>query len=167
MHILGEIVISTALLAAAPISGAEWDGASARVSASVVSHVLAVAHVLLRRTHHGGMAITIGIAHGVAGRTSSDSWEGASEAGRAALEVGESARRAVPVTGAGAVLAGRKAHEDIGSFVENSVGRRRNFNSLIIESTAIHAKAFSSLQKSAQKLDNSMGTNVPLRGMRR
>jgi hypothetical protein len=104
---------------------------------------MAVAHVVLRRTHHAGVA-TVSIttvSHGVTTWwTLLHGGERASETSGTTLEVGEATRRAVPITGTGAVLARWERNDDVGSAVNDAAGGGRNLNGLLIQRTAIHTE---------------------------
>ena len=79
--------------------------------------------------------------------------ERAAEASSAALEVGETAAGAGPVTGTWAVLGRRKRSEErwasrrlrACSAVKNARGRRRDLNGAVVKSASIHAERFGGL----------------------
>lgn len=112
LYILREIVIAATVLTALPVAGTERYSAVSTthvaVAVTTVTHAMAmtVAHLVLRRAHHGRMPITVSttVSHRIAG-WALHSRERAAEAGGTTLEVGKSARRAVPVTGTWSVLA--------------------------------------------------------------
>ena len=111
--VLGEVVISAALGAALPITRAEGDdtASSSHAATTMATHTTSMVSHVLRWGHHGGRSISVASsstvsAHRVASRRGTHGWEGAAEAGRSALEVGEAARWAGPVSRAGSVLTG-------------------------------------------------------------
>jgi hypothetical protein len=141
VDVLGKVVVTAALGAALPITGTERNHTTVSTHAtSVATHSMAVAHV---RRHHVWRAVSITVSHRVGSRRHSR--ERAAEAGGTALEVGEAAGRAGPVTGTRAVLGRREWRKNLGSPVENTAGGGGNLNGLFVEGTAVHAEAFSSL----------------------
>jgi hypothetical protein len=147
-------VVTAAILTALPVSSAERysAGTTTHVTATHAVAMTAVTHVVLRRSHHTRVAITTAVSrvsHGISGRWALlHGGERATETSSAALEVGEAARRAVPVTGTRAVLARREWSNDLGSAVEDATRGGRDLNSLLVERATIHAKALSSLDLS-------------------
>jgi hypothetical protein len=135
-------VVVAALSTASPVAGTERYVSRTTTAHATATHVM-VTHVVSRRTHHAGVTVAVTV-HGVRG--CSHSGEGAAEASSAALEVGEAARRASPVTGARAVLAGRESGQDVGSTVEYTRRGRRDLDGLFIECTTVHAERFGSLE---------------------
>lgn len=143
-HVLSEVVVAANLITALPVTGTERDNTRAAHTA-VSTAVTVMAHVR-RSGHHSRGPVSIAIAH-LAGRTSTDSWERAAEAGGAALEVGETARGARPVTRSGAVLARREGREDLGGAVQNPARGGRHLDSLLVQGPSVHAKTFSGLKR--------------------
>ena len=152
--VLGEVVITATLGAALPVTCAEGDDAasSSHTPTTVAPHATSVVSHVLGRWHHGRRSIAVTSptvsAHRVTPRPGTHSWEGAAEAGRSALEVGEAAGRAGPVSGAGSVLAGREGGQNLGSAVEHAAGGGRDLDGLLVESAAVHAQALGSLEGS-------------------
>lgn len=141
VDVLGKVVVTAALGAALPVTSAERNHAAISThTTSVTTHSMAVAHV---RRHHVWRSVAVTVTHRVGGR--SHGRERASEAGGTALEVGETAGRAGPVTGTRAVLGGREGSENLSSPVENTAGGGRDLNGLFVEGAAVHAQAFSGL----------------------
>jgi hypothetical protein len=69
----------------------------------------------------------------------------AAEASSAALEIGEAAWWAGPIARARTVLWWRERSEDLSSTIKDAIWGRRDFDSLLVEGTTIHAKTLSSL----------------------
>lgn len=160
-HVLGKVVIATSFVAALPVTSAERNNATAThtavttTSMSVMATAAATHVVGLGRRDHRRTAVSIAaaVAH-VAGRSSSNSREGAAEARSTALEVGETTRWAGPVTGTRPVLAGRERREDLGSPIQDTARRRRNLNGLLVQSPAVHAQALGSLGKEEKQVSS-------------
>ena len=148
--------------------GRAWIGRVASIPPAPLPPVaVAMAHVL-GGSHHGGRAISIAaISHWVAAGWALHGREGAAEACCTTLEVGEATRGAVPVTGAGAVLARREGAQDVGSTVEHTARRRRNLDSLLVQSTSVHAEALSSLRQVSCMQWHSGDVRLPLHGKKR
>lgn len=152
-HVLCEVVISAALRAALPVTRSEWHNTTptAHATTSVATHTATmVAHVLWRG-HHGRRSISISTAtaisaHRISSRAGTHSWEGAAEARRPALEVGEAAGGAGPISGAGSVLARGKRGQDLGCAVEDAAGGGGDLDGLLVQCAAIHAQALGSLE---------------------
>ena len=142
--ILGEIVVAAHLIAALPVTSAEWNDARA-AHAAVTAAMAMVAHVG-RGGHHGRWAVAVAVTH-LAGGAGANSRERASEAGSPALEVGEAAARAGPVTGPGPVLAGRERHQDLLGSVQDSTRGRGYLDGLFVEGAAVHAEALGCLEE--------------------
>lgn len=110
-HILRKIVIAAAFITALPVSSAERNGATTAARAAATHTTVATTvHVT---AHHSGVtkassAIWSGLhAIGLAIRVRCrrpHRWEGATEARRAALKVGEATARACPVTRSRSIL---------------------------------------------------------------
>lgn len=150
VDVLGKVVVSAPLRAALPIASTERNHATVSThTTSVTAHSVAVAHV---RRHHVWRAIAVAVSHGV--RSRRHSGKRAAEAGGTALEVGETAGRASPVTGTWAVLRGRERRENLSSPVEDTAGGGGHLDGLFVEGTAIHAEAFSSLDEGLAKDDS-------------
>lgn len=89
--VLGKVVVTANLVATLPVAGPERNDTRAAHAATAVSATVSVmANVVRGRAHHGRGAISIPIAH-LAGGTSTNGRERATEARRASLEVGEAA----------------------------------------------------------------------------
>jgi hypothetical protein len=118
--------------------------------ATVTAHHSRVAVTLLLavrvRRHAVALAVRVRLL-GTHGR------ERAAEASSAALEVGETAAGAGPVTGTWAVLGRRERSEKrwasrrlrACSAVKNARGRRRDLNGAVVKSASIHAERFGGL----------------------
>jgi len=79
----------------------------------------------MRTMVHHGWRVTVRVGHGIGGSgCAMDRRIAASETSGAALKVGEAARWTRPVSGARSVLARWERRQDIGSPVEDPVGRR-------------------------------------------
>lgn len=143
-HILREVVVATHFVTALPVTGTERYHTAAAAHAASMAHRTVVAHVL-RRGAHGRRAVasTIAITHLAAATRASR--EGTAEASRAALEVGEAARRAGPVARPGSVLTRGEGRENIGGSVQDAARRRRDLDGLLVQGTAIHAQTLGSL----------------------
>ena len=141
-NVLSKVVVVAALGATSPVSGTERNvGGTTAAHTTTATHVV-VTHVVSRRTHDTRVAVTVAVHRIRSGRHGR---EAASEAGSAALEVGEAARRAGPVTGTGTVLAGREGSQDVGGAVENTRRGRRDLDGLLVECTTVHAEGLSGL----------------------
>lgn len=141
-NVLSKVVVVAALGATSPVSGTERNvGGTTAAHTTTATHVV-VTHVVSRRTHHTRVAVTVAVHRIRSGRHGR---EAASEAGSAALEVGEAARRAGPVTGTGTVLAGREGSQDVGGAVENTRRGRRDLDGLLVKCTSVHAEGLSGL----------------------
>lgn len=101
-YILGKVMVSADFVATLPVASTERDNATAATAhASTMSHMavavttMSMATVVWWRHDLGrtiaGTSTASTIAKAVSSWTSSSSWEGASEAGSSALEVGEAA----------------------------------------------------------------------------
>lgn len=120
--ILGEVVVAANLVTALPVASTEGNNAAATHSAVTTAVVTVVTAAHMRRGGHHGwwtISVTARITH-VAGWTSTDSREGAAEAGGPTLEVREAARWASPVTWPGPVLTRREWRQDFGGAVQDS-----------------------------------------------
>jgi hypothetical protein len=164
--VLREVVVAAAVLTALPVARAERHnaGATAHVAAAHAVAVTTVAHVVLRRTHHAGVGVPASVSsvcHRITARGAlGHGRERAAEAGSATLEVGEAAGRAVPVTGARAVLARGERRDDVDSTVEHAPRRRRDLDGLLVQSAAIHAQALRSLELLARAGKFGADTNL-------
>jgi hypothetical protein len=134
-------VVVAALSTASPVTGTERYVSGTTAAHATATHVM-VTHVVSRRTHHARMTVAVAV-HRVGG--CGHGGEGAAEASSAALEVGEAARRASPVTGTRTVLAGREGGQDVGSTVEYARRGRRDLDGLFVECTTVHAERLGSL----------------------
>lgn len=146
--VLGEVVITANFVSTLPITGTEGHYSTATHSSTTVTAHGAVVAAMGRRRHHGRRSVatvSIRVSAHVVPRAGSDCWEGASEAGSSALEVGETTRGAGPVTRTRAVLARWEGRQNILSAVENTARRRRDLDGLLVQGTAIHAKTLGSL----------------------
>jgi hypothetical protein len=118
-------------------------------TAHAVTTVAAVTHVVLRRAHHAWVAVSTTVAsilHRVTtGRALLHRRERAAETSGATLEVGEAARRAVPVARAGTVLARWERVQDVSGTVKNAGGRRRDLDGLFVKCAPVHAQALGGL----------------------
>lgn len=138
--ILSKVVVAAHLVAALPVARTERNHTGGAVA---VAHGSVMAHVLRRRQHLRG-AVAIGVGH-LARRTGTGRRERAAETGSSSLEVGKAARRARPIARARAILARWEGREDLCSSIEHPSGRRRDFDGLLVQGTAIHAQALRSL----------------------
>jgi hypothetical protein len=141
-NVLSKVVVVATLGTASPVTGTEWYVSGTTAAHTTAAHVV-VTHVVSRRTHHARVAVAVAV-HGVRG--CGHGGEGAAEASSAALEVGEAAGGAGPVTGTRTVLAGREGGQDVGGTVEDARRGRRDLDGLFVECTAVHAERFGSLE---------------------
>lgn len=147
-NILGKVVVATNLVAALPITSAERNNttaAHAATTTSTMTHVATMVAAVVRRRHHGRGSVAVAKVAVSTGATRASCRERASEASGSALEVGEAARGAGPVTRTGSVLARREWCEDILGAVEDAARRGRDLDSLFVQGSAIHAEALGSL----------------------
>jgi hypothetical protein len=142
--VLGEVVITATLRATLPITSTERNNTASTHAATTVATV--VTHVLLW-WHHGWrpIAVTTSVTTHIASWASTHSWERAAEARSAALEVGETARWAGPVSWAWAILAWWEWSQNLRSTVKDTARGWGDLDGLLVESTAVHAQALSSL----------------------
>ena len=108
--VLGKIVVAAHVVSALPVASPKGDDTrtahAAMAATTTVSSMVTTTH-MRRRAHHVRGAIPVSIAH-LAGGARIHGRVGAAEAGSPALEVGEPARWAGPVTRSRPILAGRE-----------------------------------------------------------
>jgi hypothetical protein len=110
---------------------------SMSMAMATVTAVAVIAH--MRTMLHHGRPIAVWVSHGICWSHSLRKRIGAPEAGCAALEVGEAARRAGPIPRTRSILAGREGCKDVSGTVENAAGGWRNLDGFLVEGTTIHA----------------------------
>jgi hypothetical protein len=168
-HIFGKVVISTDLITTLPVTSTEWHHTTAAHTTATVAHG-AVVTTVRGRGHHGGgsiakaTSIVVVVTSHIVRGTSTDGGERASETGSSALEVGETAGRASPVTGSRTVLARREGGQDVLCAVKHTAGGGWDLNGLLIKGTAIHTKALSSLLMGREYGESSACGLMLLRG---
>jgi hypothetical protein len=136
-------VISTSLRTTFPVSGPEWDY-TASASTVVVAHTVPmVSHVRGWRHHVSSIAVAT-VTHRITW-TRADGRERAAETSSASLEIGEAAGWARPITWSWSILTWWKRRQDFGGSVQNSTGRRGDFDGFLVQRSPVHAQTFSGL----------------------
>jgi hypothetical protein len=125
-----------------------------------------VSHVRGWRHHVSSIAVAA-VAHRITW-TGADGRERAAETSSPSLEVGEPARRARPIAWSWPILTWRKRRQDFGGSVQNSAGRRGDFDGFLVQRSPVHAQTFSGLEiiqhgDGAMKIEAiKNGTGLPL-----
>jgi hypothetical protein len=73
--------------------------------------------------------------------------ERTTEAGGSALEIREAAWRAIPVARSRTILRRREGREDLGGSIQDTAGRRWDFDGFLVESATVHAEWLCSLSR--------------------
>lgn len=137
VDVLGEVVIATAFRTTLPVTSTERNHTTVTTHTTAVTHSMAMTTVHVRGDH-GWRTIAIRTISNRFG-SGGHSRERATEAGRTTLEVGETTRRASPVTGTRAVLRRRERGQDFGCTVQDPARRGGDLNGLFVEGTTVHA----------------------------
>jgi hypothetical protein len=156
---------ATHLVTTLPVTSAEMHDTTAN-HAPTVAYGPVVA-TMGRRRHHSRRTIatiSVSAAANLINGTSTNSWEGASEASSSALEVGEATRGTSPATRTGPVLAGRERNQDALSAVEDAARRRRDLDGLLVQGTTVHAETLGSLLVGRENHKSSASRLVLLKG---
>ena len=78
--------------------------------------------------------------------TGADGRERAAETSSTSLEIGEPARRTRPSTWSWSILTWWKGRQDFGGSVQNSAGRRGDFDGFLVQRSPVHAQTFRGLE---------------------
>jgi hypothetical protein len=149
VDIFSEVVVLATFSATAPVSSSERHRPVATSTAVMMMTTAVVMSVMARAAAIDGRTILMLTVSSIATRVRVDAGtcggERATEAGCAALEVREAARGAVPVARTRSILGWRERSQDFCGAIKNSARGGRDLDGLLVECSAIHAKAFSSL----------------------
>ena len=95
--------------------------------------------------HHVSSIAVAAVTHRITW-TRADGGERAAETSGTSLEVGEPTRWARPIAWSWPILTWWKRRQDFGGSVQNSAGRRGDFDGFLVQRSPVHAQTFKGLE---------------------